>query len=586
MSHLHVRPAMAALLFASQIVAIEGCVKDSESVHCARGFWCPKGMKCGADGKTCLPTTCGNGSIEGSEECDPGVDRQTAQCNVDCTKPRCGDNLVNEAADEECDPGPGARETKGCNYNCRFSKCGDGIVNLADEEECDSDGGESITCNADCTLLRCGDGATNRTGGEECDSDGGESITCNADCTLLRCGDGKTNRTGGEECDDGAESTICNANCTLLRCGDGVTNRTGGEECDDGAESTTCNADCTLLRCGDGKTNRTGGEECDDGARNSDTGACLKSCRSARCGDAIIQGSEQCDPGPQGQTAQCNGNCTWALCGDGVVNSVAGEACDPGLGVRETEVCNFDCTLSRCGDGIVNLAAEEKCDDGAGNNGTTACPYGTPTCSLCSADCKTLMSRTGSWCGDGHVNGPAEACDNAMSFACGTCTTSCRPRGPSRAEGAITVRFLPVTAGDTFSVNDGTFEEVFELVGSSPAAEGHVPIVVPTPGSHELLAESIADAIRARCGQADGGLALSVRLDGSVIALTNSRPGVNGNQPLGSTRATAVVLEGMSGGVGCTIGELCESDMDCAEGHCTYHVCRDAGANPGLSASP
>jgi len=148
------------------------------------------------------------------------------------------------------------------------------------------------------------------------------------------------------------------------------------------------------------------------------------------------------------------------------------------------------------------------------------------------------------------------------------------------------VRSLPVTVGDTFSVNDGTFEEVFEFVGSSPAAVGHVPIVIQTPETSELLAKRIADAIHGRCAGVDGGLALSVRLDGSVIALTNSRPGVNGNQPLGSRRAAAVVFEGMSGGVGCTLGELCESDMDCAEGHCIYHVCREAGADSGLSASP
>ena len=80
------------------------------------------------------------------------------------------------------------RESENCNDNCTLSFCGDGIINESANEECDEEG-ESNFCDTNCTFTKCGDGVTNTLAGEECD-DGVEGVPtdstlCNADCTLL-----------------------------------------------------------------------------------------------------------------------------------------------------------------------------------------------------------------------------------------------------------------------------------------------------------------------------------------------------------------------------------------------------------------
>ncbi|MFO7872347.1 MAG: GLUG motif-containing protein, partial [Candidatus Undinarchaeales archaeon] len=94
----------------------------------------------------CGPGNCGNGIVEGGEECDTGgVD--TASCvGVTCCISVCGDGYVNEVAGEECDTGV---DTEECNYGtCQYSVCGDGYVNEVAGEECDTGGVDTEECNA------------------------------------------------------------------------------------------------------------------------------------------------------------------------------------------------------------------------------------------------------------------------------------------------------------------------------------------------------------------------------------------------------------------------------------------------------
>ena len=464
MSHVHLRRVLGVLVL---VVVIGGCVKDSEHVHCSGSFWCPKGMQCGADGRSCLPTTCGDGTVQANEQCDPGLAGETARCNADCTWARCGDGVVNPVAGEACDPGVEARETKACNFDCTLARCGDGVVNVA-----------------------------------------------------------------------------------------------AGEACDDHGESATCNADCTVLRCGDGSTNRTGGEECDDGAGNSDTGACLTSCRSARCGDGHVEaGVEACDDGPSSSTEKvacpygqerctlCS-RCRWAQldgpsCGDGIRQEP--EACDDGArngasacvyGQHTCQLCNARCTASSvgtgafCDDGKTN--GSEVCDDGE-LNGATACPYGTSTCSRCNTGCTALVSLVGPACGDGRVDVPLEECDSAASSACGACSTSCQRSGVASAKGSITVQSFSFATGDTFSVNDGTREEVFELVDDPASATGeHSPVVVPgqvdvsswRSASRRPSTRGVGPtvALKCRCSAMGAWSRSRIRRPGSMAISPSGRP--------------------------------------------------------------
>jgi len=236
-------------------------------------------------------STCGNGTVEGSEDCDgdgAGAGGETATCDDDCTAVQCGDGNTNETAGETCDD---SGESATCDANCSAVQCGDGTTNTTAGEDCD-DSGESATCDDDCSAVQCGDGTTNASAGETCD-DSGESATCDANCSAVQCGDGTTNTSAGETCDDSGESATCDANCSAVQCGDGITNTSAGETCDDSGESATCDDDCTAVQCGDSNVNQAAGETCEGGPECSSV-----SCRAFDAedldGDSIYNLNDNC----------------------------------------------------------------------------------------------------------------------------------------------------------------------------------------------------------------------------------------------------------------------------------------------------
>ena len=69
--------------------------------------------------------TCGNGTVDGSEECDSGADnsdRTPDACRLDCKRPKCGDGVVDKG--EQCDPGTagvGTAADPSCRADCTTS---------------------------------------------------------------------------------------------------------------------------------------------------------------------------------------------------------------------------------------------------------------------------------------------------------------------------------------------------------------------------------------------------------------------------------------------------------------------------------
>ena len=66
----------------------------------------------------CVLNSCGDRFVDLQppvvEDCDDGA-VDSANCDFDCTSVECGDNHINSAAGEECEPPGGA-----CDANCRF----------------------------------------------------------------------------------------------------------------------------------------------------------------------------------------------------------------------------------------------------------------------------------------------------------------------------------------------------------------------------------------------------------------------------------------------------------------------------------
>ncbi len=189
---------------------------------------------------------CGNGVIEGSEECDDGaMNADEAACKSDCTAQACGDGFVGPG--EGCDDGNTVDDDE-CSNLCAPATCGNGVVDGG--EECDDANADNLdACTNMCTAAACGDGFVQA--GEQCD-DGNivDTDMCTATCKTATCGDGKV-FMGNEECDDGnmVNTDACINTCKNAACGD--TFLQAGEECDDGnkTDGDGCSAVCKITGC-------------------------------------------------------------------------------------------------------------------------------------------------------------------------------------------------------------------------------------------------------------------------------------------------------------------------------------------------
>ena len=402
---------------------------------CSDGLVCIRGDDPTAQGY--CGEACGNGTVDGSEECDDGNTVDHDACSNRCLRARCGDGHIRQdllegsQGFEACDDGNDV-ETDDCTTTCRLARCGDG--HLQPGEECD-DGNltSEDACTANCQQARCGDGierldlAQGSDGFEGCD-DGNESDddACTNNCAEARCGDGvrrndiEGGEAGFEACDDGNDDNTdsCTSLCLSARCGDGFVQE-GQEGCDDGnaVEVDGCTGDCQPARCGDGITrtdlalDHPDHERCDDGNR-ADGDQCLSNCQPARCGDGVIGPQEDCDDGNEINTDTCTNACRQWSCGDGYLYPQE-EVCDDG-NADNADDCTDQCQVSRCGDGIVRTGLDpndpryEECDDSNGDD-TDAC---------------TGLCRRAR-CGDGLLRADVEACDDGNAEDTDACTSSC-----------------------------------------------------------------------------------------------------------------------------------------------------------------
>jgi cysteine-rich repeat protein len=310
------------------------CPVGTEGCACAPGDVCDEPLLC-IDGTCEEPEpdpVCGNGLIEGDEECDDGEDNaNTAACKLDCTAQICGDGFIGNA--EACDDG-NVDDTDDCTNACGLPGCGDGIMQAG--EECD-DGNDIDTddCLPSCIAASCGDLFV-LEGVEDCD-DGNDIDTdaCLPSCVPASCGDSLV-WAGQEDCDDGndLDTDACLTGCVAASCGDSFV-WAGSEQCDDGNMDDTdaCPTSCLAATCGDTFV-WAGNEDCDDG-NDIDVDACLTDCVAASCGDTFIwTGNEQCDDGNSVDLDGCNSNCneTGAIVWEQTFNAGPG-SCDYFLGV-------------------------------------------------------------------------------------------------------------------------------------------------------------------------------------------------------------------------------------------------------------
>jgi CSLREA domain-containing protein len=154
------------------------------------------------------PAVPGSGGFACPAADQRGVARGATRCDVGAHEVVCGDGLLDGG--EECDDA-NALDGDGCDSNCTVTGCGNGV--LTSGEECDDGNTVDIDgCTQSCTT--CGNGMVSAP--ETCDdanlvSDDG----CDANCTTTGCGNGVV--TTGEQCDDrnSIGGDCCDAVCQL-----------------------------------------------------------------------------------------------------------------------------------------------------------------------------------------------------------------------------------------------------------------------------------------------------------------------------------------------------------------------------------
>lgn len=129
--------------------------------------------------------TCGNGTKEGSEQCDDGNKDNYDKCQNDCTNGPgdCGDGIKDW--DEQCDDGKSKNGYPGskCSGLCNL-KCGNTIIDTDAGEKCDTGNNTGWDgCSKDCQIQPPVCGNTHTEKGETCDDGNTKSGDgCSATC--------------------------------------------------------------------------------------------------------------------------------------------------------------------------------------------------------------------------------------------------------------------------------------------------------------------------------------------------------------------------------------------------------------------
>lgn len=220
------------------------------------------------------PGTCGNGTVQRGEQCDPGrVCVGGTSAGTDCTRDASVCGTAGTCT---------VTQRHGCSIDCQAlgsraggSTCGNNDV--ADGETCDNRIGRGAGCSSDClhlgssalTTTICGNGIIEP--GETCE------VSSAGDRSSRYC---QSSRTGGVVCDS---SIVFSTKCDVRTCLN--------------LGTTTCARGSDANCCGNGRIEP--GEDCDGGAGCSARCLALGSSPGYRtpsiCGDREVGAGEQCD---------------------------------------------------------------------------------------------------------------------------------------------------------------------------------------------------------------------------------------------------------------------------------------------------
>jgi cysteine-rich repeat protein len=236
------------------------------------------------------PKNCGNGSVEGTEECDDGNNNDLDSCTNLCTWACKTDSDCTKDVSDQCSGGSLTCET--ASHTCKAGAA----AAAKDGEKC----GDNAWCyEGRCLKLACNNGV--KQGTEECD-DGNPDDTdgCTKKCTYT-CG---SQVVGSNIAQNACDPTSkCDPVKHVWIKGKPLENDTfcdrGTGYCKDGV--------CVYSVCGDGT--KSPNEGCDDGEANGTPGKCTKKCTIGVCGNKTIEEGEECDDGNPKNLDGCDYRC-------------------------------------------------------------------------------------------------------------------------------------------------------------------------------------------------------------------------------------------------------------------------------------
>jgi len=375
----------------------ETCGTDNK---CATGTPPADGTTCGdakyCKGTLCVDLTCGDGVVNGTEECDDANTTNGDGCDS------CKFSCKSTDTARNCSSGDVCAGTSTCDDTTH--KCS-AKTPLTDGTTCGTGG----VCKAGvCTAGSCGDGVV--SGSEQCDfgTGNGAGTGCQVDCTFS-CSKTADTCSDGNLC-NGVETcqTVTVSGKTGQKC-QAATAAADGTACGSGLVCKTGVCVSPTAVCGNGVVEA--GEDCDFGTGNGpgtgcESGTCKFSCSKTP--------TDSCNDGNP-----CNGTET---CGNVTVGGKTGQKCSPGTALAACAACGTGavcvagtCKSSTCGDSCVDTAKSEQCDP--------------PASGTCDSLCKTIVVAV---CGNG-VREAGEQCDDGNKTNLDGCDSSCKFEQEHRA---------------------------------------------------------------------------------------------------------------------------------------------------------
>lgn len=405
---------------------------------------------CTISTSSCTNQTCGNNVKEGSEACDgtdlggktcvtQGFQSGTLACNGTCT----AFNLAAcVCAPDQCRPGGNGACTNQSNATC--GRNGTACVACGAGTTCTTATG---TCDP---IAACGNNTIEGSevcdgtalNGQTCVTQGyaGGTLTCNASCT-----------------------GYVTSSCSMQWCGNGI--REGGEQCDGGDLNGNT---CSTQGFASGSLGCTG-------ICQFNTSSCLCAVGQCRSGGVCVDGTSQTQCGSQSGCNNC-GNPAINVCNNGQCKPVCGPTecrnasgnCVPGnlsnqCGSGEEACTNCspgtcsggNCSL--CGNGVIDVG--EQCDS-ANLNGQTCTSQGytggtlacSPTCTFNTTSCTACTS-------DSQCAAQNKVCTAGKCVTCTNPSVDCNePAQCYQSSGAVcngtgTCNYLPAGAGTTCDTN-------------------------------------------------------------------------------------------------------------------------------------